>query len=70
MKVSELADAVTNIGAQLEKAKAEILAEIKNLQDALADADVPAAAEAAIAALKDKAQALDDINPDVAPPTT
>lgn len=69
MKVSELAGALESIETQLGKAKTEIVAEIKTLQDALADVDVPANAEASIGRLKGLAQGLDDLNVDPAPPT-
>lgn len=68
MKVSEIQAQLDAVGAQLTKAKDEILAKIAALEAALGDADVPAEAEAALEALKAQAQALDDIVPDAPPP--
>lgn len=67
MKVSEVAAQLTSLGEQLTKAKDEILAKIAALEAALGDVDLPEEAEAALLALKDKAQSLDDVVPDAPP---
>lgn len=66
--VAELKGQIDAISAQLDKASAEILAEIKTLEDKLANTTIPDDAQASIDSLKAKVQALDDINPDQ-PPT-
>ena len=68
IKLAELATALGAVNDQLEKAKTEILAKIAELQDALANIEVPADAQAALDTLVAKAQALDDIVVDAAPP--
>lgn len=65
MKLSEMIAQLGNVDAALEKAKTEIVAKIGELQDALADVDIPLEAEALLSELANKAQALDDIVPDV-----
>lgn len=62
--MSELGDALNTISTQLSKAKDEIVKRIVDLEAALANAPIPADAQAAIDALKAQAQALDDIVPD------
>ena len=68
IKLAELATALGAVNDKLEKAKTEILAKIAELQDALANVEVPADAQAALDTLVAKAQALDDIVPEVVPP--
>ena len=63
MKIGELVTAVNEVGTQLTKAKGEILAKITELEAALADVDVPQAAQEALDALKVQAQELDDVVP-------
>ena len=68
-KLSELATALTDVSTKLEKARAEIVAKIAELQAALgADVDLPADVQAALDALTAKAQELDDIVPDAPAP--
>ncbi len=70
--ITELKQGVSDVGAQLSKALAEIQAKIQQLTDAVAAAgatspEVDAAtadAKAAVEALKPISQALDDLNPD------
>ena len=68
MKLSELTPVLTALASELDKAKAEIVGKIAELESALSDVDVPADAQAAIDALKAKAQSLDDIVPDAPVP--
>jgi hypothetical protein len=56
------------LNAQLDKVTAEILAEVKTLEDKLSSQDISPEAQASLDTLKAKVQALDDLNPDVAPP--
>jgi len=74
MKLSDVDEFVGLVGAQLAKAKTEILAKqdsllarIDDLEAALANQDLPPEAEAALEAVKAEAQALDDIVPDALP---
>lgn len=67
-KIVEVAELVTALVAQLDKAKSEILSKIEELQQQLSDVDLPHEAEAAIEDLKAAVQALDDVVPDQ-PPT-
>lgn len=69
-KLSELEGLLEKVGDQLDKAKTEIVAEIQSLKDALEDVTIPDGAQASLDRLSALAQALDDINPDVAPGTT
>jgi hypothetical protein len=68
--MSELANVLTGISAQLTKAKDEIVKKIADLETALATAGgIPEDAQVALDALKAQAQVLDDIVPDVASET-
>jgi hypothetical protein len=63
---AELLQILTDLGTQLDKTQAEILAEIKKLQDAIAAAGgTTPEVDAALASVQAKVQALDDLNPDV-----
>ena len=64
MKLSELSGLLTDVLAQLAKAKAEIIERIETLETALSDVNLPPDAVSSLAALMAKAQALDDIVPD------
>jgi uncharacterized phage infection (PIP) family protein YhgE len=66
-KVSDLNDILKEIGDKLAKAQTEIVGEISALKTALGDATIPAEAQASLDRLNTLAQALDDLNPDVAP---
>ena len=68
MKEQELAQQLTNLTAQLQKANTEIQAKITALTDAVNNADVPQAVTDALSGLTASAQVLDDIVPDAAPP--
>lgn len=63
MKLSELAASLANVDAKLTEASTELLAEIQRLKDALGDAEIPAEAETALAAITAKATALADVIP-------
>ncbi len=72
--LKELKQGLTDVATQLSKATDEILAKIKALTDAAANADVNPELQAAIDdvkaagdALKPVAQALDDVVPDTTP---
>lgn len=67
MKIAELASAVAEVSAQLTKVRSEILGKLTALEEALANADLPEEAVAALLALRDEAQSLDDIVPDRVP---
>lgn len=67
MKLNELAVTLTAVLDQLTKAKAEILGKISDLEAALVNVELPEDAQVALAALVVKAQALDDVVPDVEP---
>ena len=64
MKISELTAAVTEVSTQLAKAQGEILERITSLEDALLNVELPEEATAALTALREQTQALDDIVPD------
>ncbi len=68
MKLSALQAALEGIEAKLTEAGTEIVAEIQKLRDALGDADIPPAAEAALAAITTKANTLADIVPNAPTP--
>ena len=68
MKLSELSGLLTDVLAQLAKAKAEIIERIETLETALSDVNLPPDAVSSLAALMAKAQALDDIVPDPVDP--
>lgn len=63
-KVNELLDKFTQIEAQLEKARVEIVAHVAELAAALEDVELTPEAEAKLVALQAKAQELDDLNAD------
>jgi len=66
---AELAQALTALGAQLEKARGEITQKVSDLEAALAGAaNVTPEVQAAFDALKAKVQVLDDLNPDAPTP--
>lgn len=66
---AELAASLSAVGDQLDKAQAEILAEVQALKDALAAAGATSPeVDAAVARVQAAAQSLDDVNPDVVPP--
>lgn len=68
MNQAELAQSLTDLGAQLTKASAEITGKITELEAAIGNAGtVSPQVEAALNALKASGQALDDIVPDAAP---
>jgi hypothetical protein len=64
MTGAEALTAIQAVGTQLQKAQAEIVQKITDLEAALANANLSPEAEAALADLKAKAQGLDDIVPD------
>lgn len=64
LTTEELTQALTEAGDKLDKAKAEILAEIEKIK---AGGALTPEAQAAVERLKTIAQALDDIVPDVEP---
>lgn len=67
---AELSAKLTSIGDELDKAQAEIIAAIQALKDALATAGATSPeVDAAVTRLEGSAKALDDLNPDVTPPT-
>lgn len=63
----ELAQSLEDLGAQLSKATAEIKAEVENLEAQIAGAEIGTnpRIDDAMASLKAKVQALDDLNVDV-----
>jgi hypothetical protein len=65
--LNELATVLTGLATQLDKASAEILGKIAELETALLESEVPDEAAVLIEDLKAKAQALDDIVPDAPP---
>jgi len=65
--VNEVAATLVTISNELAKARGEILAKIDALTASLANVELPAEAETALAQLAAQAQALDDIVPDVEP---
>lgn len=67
MKLNELATQLSGLAVQLDKAAAEIVGKIDELETALADTEIPDEATVMIEELKAKAQALDDIVPDFIP---
>lgn len=62
---AELAQQLRDLKDQNEKARAEILAKIKALEDALANGDTTPEVDAALADLKASIQQDDDMHPDV-----
>jgi hypothetical protein len=74
MKINELLAVNQSIKGQLNKAEAEIVAKLANLQakidelvDLASNADLPDDVVASITDLQTAAQALDDVNPDEEP---
>lgn len=61
MKLSELTSVLTGIDSKLTEASTELTKLIQDLRDALGDADIPAAAETALNAIQQKAEALANI---------
>lgn len=68
MKQADLQAALDALNAQLVKATGEITTEIQTLKDSLATVDLPQGATDSLTRLQGLAQALDDLNPDVASP--
>lgn len=66
-KLNELAGQLAAVNEQLLKTKEEIISRIDALEEALSDEELPDAANDALAALRQTAQAMDDIIPDAAP---
>jgi len=68
MEQSELAQQLTALKEQADKAKAEIVAKLADLEAALEAADdVTPEVQAAFDALKTSVQGIDDLNPDAEP---
>lgn len=68
MNETELVQALADIKAQADKAKAEVIAAVAALEAALASAGtVSPAVEAALADLRGAVQSIDDLNPDAPP---
>jgi uncharacterized phage infection (PIP) family protein YhgE len=66
-KVSELAAALASVHSLLGEGINEVLAKIQELEDALVNASIPDEAQTALDAVKESAQALADIVPNVPP---
>jgi hypothetical protein len=67
---AELAQQLTDLKAQNDKAHAEHLAKLAELETAIANAgNTTPEVDAALAALKESIQRDDDMNPDAEPPT-
>lgn len=65
---AELAQSLADVSTQVDKAKAEIVAKIGDLETALANAgNTSPEVDAALAALKASVQGVDDIVPDPVP---
>lgn len=67
MNMTELAQALSDAAAQAAKSKAEIIAKVQALEDAIAAGATTPEVDAALAALKGEVQGLDDLNADPAP---
>lgn len=66
---AELAQQLTALGTQVDKAHTEIVQKVSDLEAAIqAAGNVTPEVEAALDALRTKVQVLDDLNPDTAPP--
>ncbi len=66
---TELAQALADLKTQADKAKAEIVAKVAELEAAIANAgSTTPEVDAALAALKGSVQGLDDLNPDTPTP--
>jgi Skp family chaperone for outer membrane proteins len=59
--LNDLASALTAVDAKLTEAQTNILAKLKELEDALKEVQLPADAEKALSDLQAEAQALDSI---------
>lgn len=65
---AELAQQLSDLTAQTEKARAEIVGKVASLEEAITNAgNVTPEVEAALASLKAAVQSVDDLNPDQAP---
>ena len=65
MNHAELAQAITDIAAQADKAKAEVVAQVATLEAAIVAAgNSTAAVDTALAGLKASVQGIDDLNVD------
>jgi hypothetical protein len=65
MNHAELAQALSDLAAQTDKAKAEVVAKVAELEAAIVAAgQTDAAVDAALEALKASVQGVDDLNPD------
>jgi len=65
MDQTQLAQALKDLKAQADKAKAEIVAKVQSLEDAInAGGATTPEVDAALADLKGSVQGLDDLNPD------
>jgi len=65
MNQAELAQALTDLKTQADKAKQEIVNKVADLEDAINNAGSTSPdVDAALAALKSSVQGLDDLNPD------
>lgn len=68
MTQEELAQALTDLQAQTDKAKTEVVEKIAALETAIAEAgNTTPAVDAALAALKTSVQGVDDVVPDAPP---
>lgn len=68
MNQAELAKSLEDLKAQADKAKAEIVAKVQSLEDAIAAGGATSPeVDAALADLKGSVQGLDDLNPDAPP---
>lgn len=65
MNQQELAQQLTELAAQTAKAKDEVLAQVADLENKIVAAgNLTPEVEAALAAVKESVQGIDDINPD------
>ena len=67
MNQAELAQALADLKTQADKAKAEIVAAVAALEDAIKNNPVAPEVETAFADLKGSVQGLDDLNKDATP---
>ena len=68
MNQTELAQALSEVKTQADKAKAEIVGKISDLETAIANAgSTTPEVDAALEALKGTVQGIDDVVPDAAP---
>lgn len=69
MNQAELAQSLNDLKTQADKAKAEIVKKVADLETAITNAgNSTPEVDAALANLKGSVQGLDDLNPDAAPP--